>query len=161
MKACIQYDSKTGNTKQLADVIRKTFSQNLVDTPEQADVIFLGSWTDKGSCSQAIQAVAENLQNKKVFLFGTCGFGGSEAYYDQIFRRTAALLPASNQIIGHFYCQGKMPVSVKERYLKMLQEDPGNSRLQQSLENFEHARTHPDQQYLRQLQDILNALVLP
>ena len=107
MKACIQYDSKTGNTKQLADVIRKTFSQNLVDTPEQADVIFLGSWTDKGSCSQAIQAVAENLQNKKLFLFGTCGFGGSQAYYDQIFRRTAALLPASNQIIGHFYCQGK------------------------------------------------------
>ena len=160
MKICVLFDSQTGNTKMLADVVEETYRKHLVEDPAQADVVFLGSWTDKGSCSPVMQKAAAQLRDKRVFLFGTCGFGGSDAYYEQIFQRTAALLPSGNQIIGHFYCQGKMPASVKERYLSMLQKDPENQRLQMSLKNFDKALSHPDQADLQHLRDILSGLSL-
>ena len=160
MKVCICYESKTGNTKMLADVIQETYQTDLVEDPTQADLVFLGSWTDKGSCSPAIQEAAAKLKDKQVFLFGTCGFGGSASYYEQIFQRTAALLPPGNRIIGHFYCQGKMPASVKARYLAMLQQDPENQRLQMSLENFDKVSSHPDQSDLQHLRDVLRTLSL-
>ncbi len=160
MKVCVLCDSRTGNTEQLADVIREVYSGNLVEDTDQADIVFLGSWTDKGSCSDAAREVAASLHGKQVFLFGTCGFGGSDAYYEQIFHRTAALLDSSNRIVGRFYCQGKMPVSVKERYQNMLRQDPGNQRMKASLENFDRALSHPDGQDLQRLRDTLAALSL-
>lgn len=81
MKVCVLCDSRTGNTEQLADVIREVYSGNLVEDTDQADIVFLGSWTDKGSCSDAAREAAASLHGKQVFLFGTCGFGGSDAYY--------------------------------------------------------------------------------
>lgn len=57
-------------------------------------------------------------------------FGGSEDYYEQLFRRAAALLDDSNEIIGHFYCQGKMPMGVRNRYVAMLREHPDDKNMQ-------------------------------
>ena len=78
---------------------------------------------------------AEKIHGKKVFIFGTCGFGGSEEYYGKLFERAAGLLDESDEIIGHYYCQGKMPMSVKERYVAMLREHPEDKRMQVSLQN--------------------------
>ena len=97
---------------------------------------------------------------KKVFIFGTCGFGGSEEYYGKLFERAAGLLDESDEIIGHYYCQGKMPMSVKERYVAMLREHPEDKRMQVSLQNFEEALTHPDQKDLERLSEILDELKL-
>ncbi len=160
MKICVTYDSVTGNTRMLADVIEKKYTGMLTETPEEADVVFMGSWTDKGSLSEKMKAQAEKIHGKKVFIFGTCGFGGSTEYYEKLFERAAGLLDDSNEIIGHYYCQGKMPMSVKERYVSMLREHPEDKRMQVSLQNFEEALTHPDQNDLDRLSEMLDGLKL-
>lgn len=46
--------------------------------PDDAECIFVGFWTDKGTCDDNITAFLNKLENKKVFLFGTAGFGGEQ-----------------------------------------------------------------------------------
>ena len=144
----------------LADRIQEKYRDRPTDRMEEADVIFLCSWTDKGSMSGKIKEQAEKLREKKVFLFGTCGFGGSSEYYEKLFERAAALLDDSNEIIGHYYCQGKMPLSVKKRYLSLLREHPEDQRMQASIQNFEDALTHPDEKDLDRLSKLLDELRL-
>ena len=65
MKICVLYDSVTGNTKQLAEVIERKYEALLVGNPAEADVVFLGSWTDKGSFSEKMKEQAEKIRGKK------------------------------------------------------------------------------------------------
>lgn len=144
MKVCIIYDSITGNTKKLAETIKEKFSKDIVEK-ELADIIFIGSWTDKGNCSKKISEVYKNLKNKRIIIFGTAGFGGSREYFDRLYKRIKEQIPKNNQIENkYFYCQGKMPNTVKERYIKMIKENPEDSNLQVSLKNFEEALKHPN-----------------
>ena len=160
MKICVLYDSVTGNTKQLAEVIERKYEALLVGNPAEADVVFLGSWTDKGSFSEKMKEQAEKIRGKKVFIFGTCGFGGSPARYERLFERGAALLDESNSAIGHHYCQGRMPMAVKDRYVSMLREHPEDKKLEASIQNFEEALTHPDSEDLEKLSEALDELKL-
>ena len=41
----------------------------------------------KGDCAAATAEFLAKLHKKNVFLFGTCGFGGSDAYYETVYRR--------------------------------------------------------------------------
>lgn len=159
MKINICYASQTGNTKMLADLIEDTYRAYLVPTCEEADLVFLGSWTDKGCMVGSIQEYAKHLRHKKVFLFGTCGFGGRD-YQEQLFQRASAMLDDSCQIIGHFYCQGKMPVAVRDRYVSMLQEHPDDRHLQVSIDNFDQALGHPNAQDFNDLKAVLAQLDL-
>lgn len=160
MKVCVLYDSRTGNTRQLAERIRARYMDCLTQTPEQAEVVFLGSWTDKGLPSEPIRQAAAALHGKRVFLFGTCGFGGSQEYYDALFGRAAALLPEDNTVIGRFYCPGQMPPPVRARYVSLLQAHPEDRQLQVNVENFDAVVGHPDAADLAALDKALDALVL-
>ena len=157
MKTYLLYESKTGNTKQLADVIQELFQASMVDTLDEADLVFFGSWTDKGTFAEAMIEQAKHIHHKKVFIFGTCGFGG-EAYREQLYERAAALLDDTNQVVGHFYCQGKMPPAVRDRYVSMLHEHPDDQKLQVSVRNFDQALSHPDSADLTALRAALALL---
>ena len=104
MKIAIIYDSITGNTKKIAEEIKKEIDEsNLVYFGEaekeiEADLYIVGSWTDKGS----------------------------------------------NTILGYFYCQGKMPMSIRDRYVKLITENPEDKNIQVSIENFDEALLHPN-----------------
>ena len=56
MKISIVYDSVTGNTKKIAEAIYEVLKEETIsfgkDYDEQADLYFIGSWTDKGNCSE-------------------------------------------------------------------------------------------------------------
>ena len=82
MKYAVIYESATGNTEMLAKEIKSTLGEEkcvCFGTPEEelqskaedADLIFLGFWTDKGECSEKIRKYMETLHNRNVFLFGT------------------------------------------------------------------------------------------
>lgn len=58
------------------------------------------------------------------------------------------LIDESNEIIGHFYCQGKMPISIRNRYEKALQENPNDERMKNNIENFDKALEHPNKEDL-------------
>lgn len=77
-------------------------------------------------------------------MFGTAGFGGAPAYFEQILNRVRKNLPETTELIGSYMCQGKMPAAVRARYEAM--ED--NPRRAAMIENFDCALSHPDAQDL-------------
>ena len=110
-----------------------------------ADVIFVGFWCDKGSCSPAVQHFLQGLAGKRVFLFGTCGFGESDEYFAQILDRVRAYLPVDAQYIGGAMCQGKMGMGVKRRYEGMLEKDHENAQARMLIDNWSKAQSHPNE----------------
>lgn len=110
-----------------------------------ADVVFVGFWCDKGSCSPAVQHFLQGLAGKRVFLFGTCGFGESDEYFAQILDRVRAYLPADARYIGGAMCQGKMGMGVKRRYEGMLEKDPENAQARMLIDNWNKAQSHPNE----------------
>lgn len=154
----ISCESVTGNTTMLAEALRSHLqSENVkILPPDQIDVdkydyFFIGSWTDKGDCGAATTALLKLLHNKEVFIFGTCGFGGSDAYYNTVFHRFAAHLHDDNKIIGNYFCQGRMPESVLRRYEAMKVANPDCSRWDESIKNYNNALQHPNGRDLKEL----------
>lgn len=108
-------------------------------------------WTDKGRCNQEITDFLKTLKGKEVFLFGTAGFGGSQEYFDKILSSVRKCLGASNTVIGTYMCQGKMPQSVRERYVKMKNSPLPIPNVDKMIENFDTAVSHPDETDLQKL----------
>lgn len=157
----IVYNSRTGNTARLAMALKE--EGFLTDygrgdgACEGINLVFVGFWTDKGSCDEASAAYLRSLRNKQVFLFGTAGFGGSEEYFSQILSRVRECLHSSNTVAGSFMCQEKMPLSVRARYKAMEAQDPEKARA--LLDNFDLALSHPDETDLENLKKAVAACV--
>ena len=83
------------------------------------------------------------MHGKRVFLFGTCGFGASEEYFRQIIDRVTSNLADDAELVGWAMCQGKMGPAVKQRYEAMLEQDPDSARAKMLLDNWIAAKDHP------------------
>lgn len=157
MNIAVVYSSVTGNTEKVAEAIKNAVAasgENVTyfGKPQsgiEADVYFIGSWTDKGTCSAETAEMLKETNGKKIAYFGTAGFGGEQSYFDALSSRALSLLPEGNKVLGSFFCQGKMPMSVRERYVKMITAHPDDKKLQVSLDNFDAALTHPDEDDLK------------
>ena len=126
MSYAIVFSSKTGNTELLADTLHSCLPQaeccyfgNPNPAAMEADTLYVGFWTDKGKSDESTSDFLKQLRGKQVFLFGTAGFGGSEEYFNKILKAVQKDLHSSNMVIGSFMCQGKMPMSVRQRYENM------------------------------------------
>lgn len=165
MKIAIVYKSLTGNTKIIAEAIKEELKNEEVvyfGEPQDnidADVYIVGSWTDKGMCVKEISGFLQCLNNKKVAYFGTAGFGGSAEYYKTLYDRVKENVNDSNEMLGYFFCQGKMPMSIRERYVKMMQEHPDDKKMQVSLENFDKALSHPDENDIKDVERWVSTLL--
>ena len=124
MKIAIVYASETGNTAQIAQAIREgcqgheivAFGPLPRDVGE-AELIFVGSWA---------------------------GFGLSEMYFASLSDRFRAEVPEENQVLGTWFCPGRMPPAVRARYEAQLKEKPGDARLENMLRAYDQALSHPD-----------------
>ena len=162
-KYSIIYSSKTGNTKKLAETIYNALPQNecsyygTVDKidDELSNVIYIGFWTEKGNADLLTLEFLKKLKNKKIFLFGTAGYGESEKYFDVIINKVKKNIDSSNTIIGTFMCQGKMPLSVRERYEKMKEQNNISLNIDNLIINFNKALLHPDERDLKRLEKII------
>ena len=160
VKYSIVFSSLTGNTKKLADTIRDVLPKEDCEyfgAPKaeelHSEMLYIGFWTDKGNADNATLELLSKLRNKKIFLFGTAGFGGSTAYFQKILNRAACSIDASNSVVGNYMCQGKMPSSVRERYMKM-KDQPGHpTNIDALIENFDCALSHPDEMDLEGLKN--------
>lgn len=155
MDYAVIYTSKTGNTQKIAMQIFEALPGNSKDiqrveevSGEMADMYFIGFWNDRGTCSCQIMEFLAELHGKRVALFGTCGMGESQAYFDRIANQVAALIPDDNEYIGHFLCAGKMPPQVLEKY-KMLQQLDNSQMIRSMISGFEQAMLHPDEEDCR------------
>ena len=171
MKYAVLFSSHSGNTEQVAATICQTLGKEACiaygswqDVVVDADVIFVGSWINKGNFDTPMLEVLRGLHHKKIALFGTAGFGGSTTYFDTILQRVKESIPVDNTILGSFMCQGKMPNSVRTRYEAMLAKQPQDETITAMLENFEYALAHPNEQDLHDVkafaQDVITKLTL-
>ena len=160
------YSSKTGNTKMLAEALKAALPAEdcrYVGAPDAAALaaerIYVGFWTDKGTCDAATADFLSQLDKQELFLFGTCGFGGDAAYFERILDNVALKIPQGVRVVGRFMCVGKMPRSVRDRYEKMA-EDPGKRALmQQMIANFDAAQSHPDADDLARLVEAVQSML--
>lgn len=156
MTYAIIYSSKTGNTRLLAETLRDTlptadclYFGEPSDEALRAERIYVGFWTDKGTCDADTAAFLARVTTQEVFLFGTAGFGGAPEYFDKILSAARQNLPDDATVCGSYMCQGKMPMAVRARYEQM--ED--SPRRQMMIENFDAALSHPDAADLSHLRD--------
>ena len=162
----IIYSSKTGNTKKLAETIYKILPRNGCDyycaadkiDYEFSDVIYIGFWTEKGYADSLTIDFFMQLKNKKIFLFGTAGYGESEKYFKNIINNVKRKIDSSNIIIGTFMCQGKMPLSVRARYEKMKQQNNLSINVDNLITNFDKALSHPNEKDLKKLEKIIKSI---
>ena len=167
MTEAIIYDSLSGNTESLAKEIKsikknayyEKINDKLIEELPEYGIYYIGSPIIKGMCTDKIKRLLQKIENKKIFLFITTGYKGEE-YYESLTRRILEIIPKSNQILGIFLCQGKMQDAVKERYIKLIQEHPEDKNLKVSLENFEQAKTHPDENDKKDLIEKIQELSL-
>ena len=181
----IVFSSRTGNTAELAEAVRAALPEGAceyfgsVDGDDGGDgrgyagdgcgrtssaipaseTLFVGFWTNQGVADQAAQKLLGQLRNRKIFLFGTAGFGGSEAYFQAILDKTKAFIDDSNTVIGTYMCQGKMPLSVRERYMKMKEQPDHMPNIDAMIENFDKALSHPDANDLEKLAKLVSEAI--
>lgn len=151
MQAMVVYSSQTGNTQKIATAIFAAIPSESKDmqrieeyTGKDAEIYFVGFWTDKGSCDTQIANLLAGLHGKRVALFGTCGAQRDERYYEQIIRQVKAWLPSDNEYAGAFLCQGKMPMQVRKRFEAMLADGNSDPHIVRMLRNFDEALLRPD-----------------
>ncbi len=149
MQKAIVYSSRTGNTEMLAQTVRQVLAQvEYFGRPDPvalaADRLYVGFYTDKGTCDPALADFLADLRGKEIFLFGTAGFGGSPDYFEEILCRVKAHIDPSNTLIGTFMCQGKMPATVRERYERLRSSPVPVHNLENMIANFDKALSHPD-----------------
>ena len=138
-------NGQSANAAASAPVESTSSASTIATQASEADVVFVGFWCDKGSCSPAVQHFLQGLAGKRVFLFGTCGFGESDEYFAQILERVRAYLSVDTQFIGGAMCQGKMDMGVKRRYEGMLEKDPENAQARMLIDNWNKAQSHPNE----------------
>ena len=166
MDYSIVFSSQTGNTELIARRIRKLMGEEgcaYFGAPDQAPeearkagVVFVGSWVDKGSATDDVTKFVHSLDATRVFLFGTCGYGQDEAYFNTILSRIREGLPANCELAGSFMCQGKIAEAALDRYHAMLAgaepASPEAKRAQMFIKNYEAAKSHPNNDDLRALE---------
>ena len=79
MTYAVVFASQTGNTRRVAEAIRDALPADscLSFGPPSpaaagAELLFVGSWADKGDCAPEVAAFLEGLSDQRVALFGTC-----------------------------------------------------------------------------------------
>lgn len=151
LQSMVVYSSRTGNTQKIATRIFAAIPGDSKDMQKigeyrgkDAELFFVGFWTDKGNCCEQAAELLQSLHGKQVALFGTCGMGTEEPYYDKIREEAKKWLPDDNVYLGTFMCQGKMPMQVRNRYEAMLLQGEKPGWMQAMIRNFDEALLHPD-----------------
>ena len=127
-----------------------------IKTPvPSSELLYIGFWTDKGNADSETLTLLSTLKNRQIFLFGTAGFGGSDTYFQKILGQVRQSIDPSNTIIGEYMCQGKMPQSVRNRYMKMKAQPEYPANIDALIDNFDRALSHPDEDDLERLRKII------
>lgn len=152
MEYMVVYSTKTENTKKLAFEIFKALPgiskdmQNIKDySMKPADTYFVGFWTNRGCCDMSVIDLLSELHGKRIALFGTCAMGNDDDYYKTIIQKVSVFIPDDNEYLGSFMCQGKMPMTVRERYEMILRSGTDEKQMKKMLQDFDEALFHPNQ----------------
>lgn len=167
MNYSVIYTSSTGNTKMLAETIfnilpnnkiLKTIGEVTKYDIDNSDVIFIGYWVDKSTCNDETINFINKLSNKNIVAFGTMGMGNMPQYTEQVLDNVEKLF-SKNKFLDSFMCVGKMKSSVREKYVKLLEENPNDLTIKNLIDNFDNSATHPDQNDLENVKKFVLKII--
>lgn len=151
MKSLVVYSSLTGNTKMVAEAIAEELGENTVlaaveENPsvEDYDLIAVGFWVDRGTADKKSADYLGSIRNKKIALFATLGADPTSDHAKKSLENAAALLDASNEVIGNFICQGKVDPKLIKRMEKMFSANHPHGMNEERKARHQMASTHPD-----------------
>ena len=156
LKYLVVYASESGNTKMIAEEIFKAIpspSKDIVNIRQwtgklDAETYFIGFWANHGSCSLEIIDLLSSLINKNIAIFGTCGMNNTEEYYKNIETNVRAWISDSNYYLGSYFCQGKMPALIREKYEKCRDKCDDQYIIDHMISMYEEGLQHPNRQDL-------------
>ena len=163
----VMYTSKTGNTKQVAKEIFAALpgmSKDICDLEEktgvkEADTYFVGFGVNCGTCDIDVMDALTSLHGKNIVLFGTCGMGSSEAYYQKIEHSIQAFVQDDCDYLGAFLCQGKMPMQVRCKYEDIMHQGIEPNTVKRMISNFDEALLHPDEEDMKHVREFVGCIL--
>jgi flavodoxin len=151
----IVYSSKTGNTRKLAEGIRRGLAETLgqeariaaveeAPDPAGADWILVGFWADRGNADQKTLQYLKSLEGRRIGLFGTLGAWPDSDHAKDIAQKAREAAAGKNTVLGCFLCQGKIDPALTERFKKLPPDDPHAITPERMALHLEAAK-HPDE----------------
>lgn len=150
MNVLVAYHTRTGNTKMIADAVAEVLHTSPVAIDEQlradeADFVAVGFWVDRGTANKEAAEFIKTLRGKKVAFFATLGADPKSQHAMDSLKNAAAMLDASNEVVGNFICQGKIDPKLIEAMTKFPQGHP-HAMDEARRKRHQAASTHPDAQ---------------
>lgn len=153
MKYAVIYQSKSGNTRKIAERIFDSIrseEKEIIDVDEEqyipeADVYLVGFGIHDGNCSIDIIDCLEELPEAKYALFATCGYIPTDEYKERLQGNLDVWLPDGGEYLGMFLCQGNVE---QERRNIIISKMP--TRETQLKKLFEMGSVHPDEADLQE-----------
>lgn len=166
MSVLIAYSSKTGNTKMIAEEILKVFHGEAdlcriedAPNPDPYDVVIVGFWVDKGSINLEAANYLKKIRDKKVAVFATIGSNPTWKHSKDSFASGIKLIDASNEILGSYLCQGKVPYALIEQLLKRYPMSQAQGQVNIDWQAiYEEGKTHPDAADLAKTREVFSAI---
>lgn len=169
MRVLVVYDSKTGNTRKVAESIAEEFGKraDLMSfdeltkelKPAHYEYILVGFWLDKGTCRKRVEDFLKSLANCKVGLFMTLGADPRSTYAEDSLEKVAGFLPESSFYIGGFSCRGRIDPDLT-LILEKKYEETGDEAIAERLYSHKEAFDHPTEEDLANAQDFFNKNVV-
>ena len=161
MKYAVVFQSRNGNTRLLAQFLYRDISavdKSFYDLDErhgipEADLYLVCFGIRDNSCGAEIINCLEQMENKKIALYATCGYPPTEAYKTRLERSLTVWLPDSAEYLGFFLCQGRVPLEQQER---MMLASPDRAEVMASM--FEEGENHPNPEDLRAAVEFLRQI---
>lgn len=125
MRYAVIYQSKSGNTRMLAEEIYEaldTEDKEMVDLDVRAeipmaDVYFVGFGIHNQFCSMNILDAFEQITDGKIALFATCGYLPTEQYQAKLENVFDPWIPDEAEYRGMLLCQGKVAQEQKNEMI--------------------------------------------
>ena len=152
MKYQVVYESRTGNTRAIAEAIMMALpskSAKLVNIcaeapSKEADAYCIGYGIHSGICPLKLLDFMELLNGKTILLFATCGLEPTDAYRKLLERNIEPFLPDKCDYRGMFVCQGAISEDGAAALRKYIEKTGKDDHLQQLDHLVIRAQTHPD-----------------
>ena len=157
----IYYSSITGNTKKLAEYIKKELQADghepeLFDSAlpgeepdREAEVILVAFWCRRSGMDDFSLRTLSRLTGKKILAIGTIGGNVSGPYGDRVRKNVREVIEKENTCLGVCICQGAINLK-RVQGRRMLPKEDRHYLSDEKYARFLETQGHPDEADLRQ-----------
>lgn len=169
-KILVSYSSLTGNTKYLAEGLFNYLKENSFNVElkniskdkdldiDSFDIICHGYWVRRASLDDLSKIFLEKIENKKIFLFSTCGVNPKSNHANKSIKNGIDFIKDKNDVLASVISQGRIDPKRLEKYDNMDKNDP-HYPSEERRKNWEIGKNHPNADDLSRLIDVFSKVI--